>query len=58
MFEARSLKEGWDYRPDWRLHVIENYLVEIAGAKDRGDALQESCGASWLPTLGKDSATG
>jgi len=38
--EARSLNDGWDYRPDWRIHVIESYLVEIAGAKDRADALQ------------------
>jgi len=37
---ARSLNDGWDFRPDWRLEIIESYLVEIAGAKDRTDALQ------------------
>jgi len=37
---ARKITKGWDYRPDWRLEIIESYLVEIAGAKDRADALQ------------------
>lgn len=37
---VRRLKDGWDYRPDWRLQVTETHLVEIATATDRIDALQ------------------
>ena len=38
----RNLHHGWDYQPDWRLHVVESYLVAIAGAKDPGYALQQA----------------
>jgi len=37
----RRLDDGWSYAPDWRLQAIENYLVEIAAAKDRKAAVQE-----------------
>ena len=36
----RRIEDGWNYAPDWRRQFIEEYLVEIAAAKDRGDALQ------------------
>jgi hypothetical protein len=37
---VRSLRDGWSYNPGWRQQVIDNYLAEIAGAKDRTDSLQ------------------
>jgi hypothetical protein len=38
----RSLHHGWDYQPDWRLRLVESYLVDIASAKDRSDGLQDA----------------
>jgi hypothetical protein len=37
---ARSLDDGWDYRPNWRSQQIDEYLTQIAVEKDRADALQ------------------